>query len=112
MEPWDKEKAQAMRDQGMAFARIGEYFGITDMTVMCRLDEKYAEYRRRRINKLRGRDGPPLRLTLAPERRPPKEDVAARLAEIPPDTRSLTQRLFGDPLPQRSALYRKIHSSV
>lgn len=30
--------------------------------------------------------------------------VAARLAEIPPDTRTLTQRMFGDPLPGRSAL--------
>lgn len=33
-------------------------------------------------------------------------DVAARLAEIPPDTRSLTGRMFGDPLPGRSALAR------
>jgi uncharacterized DUF497 family protein len=105
MEPWDKDKAQAMRDQGMAFAKIGEVFGITDMTVMCRLDEKYAEYRRQRINRLRGYSRP-VRFTLAPERRPPKEDVAARLAEIPPDTRSLTGRIFGDPLPGRSAFDR------
>lgn len=33
--------------------------------------------------------------------------VAARLAEIPRDTRSLTQRMFGDPLPGRDALSRK-----
>ncbi|WP_287257679.1 hypothetical protein [Mesorhizobium sp.] len=26
-------------------------------------------------------------------------DFEARLAEIPPDTRSLTQRLMGDPIP-------------
>ena len=31
-------------------------------------------------------------------------DVLARLAEIPADTRSLTARLFGDPLPGRAAL--------
>jgi hypothetical protein len=34
-------------------------------------------------------------------------DVAARLREIPPDTRSLTGQLLGDPLPQRSALFKE-----
>jgi hypothetical protein len=106
MEPWDKEKAQAMRDQGMSYAKIAVHFGTTDMTVMCRLDEKYAEHRRRRTNKLRSIDGPPLRSILPLERHPDQEDVAARLAEIPPDTRSLTQRLCGDPLPGRSAFDR------
>lgn len=38
---------------------------------------------------------------------PDKGDVAARLAEIPPDTRSLTQRICGDPLPGRDALSRR-----
>ena len=40
------------------------------------------------------------------------EEVAARLAEIPPDTRSLTQRVMGDPLPGRDALSRLLHGSV
>lgn len=35
--------------------------------------------------------------------RPSPEDIAARLAEIPEDTRDLTGRLMGDPLPGRSA---------
>jgi hypothetical protein len=35
------------------------------------------------------------------------EDIEARLAEIPADTRSLTARLFGDPLPERSALFQR-----
>lgn len=43
--------------------------------------------------------------------RPDERDVAARLAEIPPDTRNLTQRLCGDPLPMRSALYRKTNGT-
>lgn len=34
--------------------------------------------------------------------------AAARLAEIPADTRTLTQRTFGDPLPGRSALDSKM----
>ncbi|MCP4306592.1 MAG: hypothetical protein GY788_17325 [bacterium] len=33
-------------------------------------------------------------------------DVAARLAEIPPDTRTITGMICGDPLPGRSALDR------
>jgi len=35
-----------------------------------------------------------------------KEDIAARLAEIPADTRTPAQRAMGDPLPGRSALDR------
>ena len=38
------------------------------------------------------------------------EDFAARLAEIPPDTRTLSQRIMGDPLPGRSALARRMES--
>lgn len=36
------------------------------------------------------------------------ETVAARLAEIPADTRNLTGWMFGDPLPGRSALDRSM----
>lgn len=38
---------------------------------------------------------------------PLRSDVAARLAEIPADTRDATARFFGDPLPGRSALDRE-----
>lgn len=39
--------------------------------------------------------------------KPSKEDIAARLSEIPRyDRRSLTGMIFGDPLPERSALAR------
>lgn len=34
--------------------------------------------------------------------------AAARLAEIPPDTRNLTQRVCGDPIFERSALYKRL----
>lgn len=40
-----------------------------------------------------------------------QEDFYARLAEIPPDTRSLTQRLCGDPLPGRDALSKSGRAS-
>jgi hypothetical protein len=55
----------------------------------------------REMTRLRRQAGIPLREIL-----PNPNDVAARLAEIPPDTRSLTARVFGDPLPGRSAFDR------
>lgn len=38
------------------------------------------------------------------EDRVPEDDAAARLAEVPADTRTLTARLMGDPLPGRRAI--------
>ena len=35
-----------------------------------------------------------------------RQEAAKRLAQIPADTRTLTQRVLGDPLPGRSALDR------
>lgn len=35
------------------------------------------------------------------------DEIEARLSEIPDDTRDLTGRVFGDPLPQRSALFQR-----
>ena len=39
--------------------------------------------------------------------KPPAPDLMARLAEIPADTRDLTSRICGDPIFERSALYRR-----
>lgn len=36
-----------------------------------------------------------------------RADIAARLAKVPPGTRSLSARLLGDPLPGRSALDKR-----
>lgn len=66
-------------------------------------------WRKRRAEAQRTRDVSRLRADLdkdMPTRIDPA-DVAARLAEIPPDTRTLTGFLFGDPLPGRSALARR-----
>ncbi|PQA72198.1 hypothetical protein C3731_17515 [Brucella oryzae] len=38
----------------------------------------------------------------------PKDQLAARLAEIPADRRSKTARVFGDPVFERSALFEKL----
>lgn len=39
-----------------------------------------------------------------------KDEIEARLAEIPDDRRDLTARICGDPVFERSALYQKIRS--
>jgi hypothetical protein len=41
------------------------------------------------------------------ESRPDPQDAARALASVPPDTRTPDARLFGDPLPGRSALTRR-----
>ncbi|KRB22692.1 hypothetical protein ASE05_16035 [Mesorhizobium sp. Root172] len=91
---------------GMSYSSIARHFGTTATTVRCWLDPKYADHCRERVSRnrkiLKGTNATPVHTY----RCPPVEDIAARLAEIPPDTRTLTQRLCGDPLPQRSALYK------
>lgn len=49
---------------------------------------------------------PPRQQQIPPRREAEAADWFARLAEIPADTRDLTGRLLGDPLPARSALGR------
>jgi len=40
--------------------------------------------------------------------KPKPDELAARLAEIPDDTRTITGRICGDPVPGRSALDRRL----
>lgn len=114
--PWDETEAKAMLARGTSWTQIASYFGSTTTTIRCWLDPEYAAHCRQRINdRRREKAGTrPMRHTVA-WARPPEADTAARLAEIPPDTRSLTQRLCGDPLPGRDALSRRatlLHGSV
>ena len=77
------------RLSGLPWAQIAERLGTTPNTVRRALDPEYVE-RMRAYERNRDRS----------DRRP------ARHA-IPADTRTLTARLFGDPLPGRSALDRR-----
>lgn len=51
--------------------------------------------------------GIPTKTIIGMERHPPLADIAARRAEIPLDTRDLTARVCGDPLPGRRAIDRR-----
>lgn len=106
-------EARAMRKNGMAWYRIGKVFGVAEDTVRAAIEPGFAEMRREQKN-LRRRARKENCAFLTPvgvsraTREATKNDFLARLAEIPPDTRSLTARAFGDPIFQRSALYRKM----
>jgi len=103
--PWDKTEAQELLAKGWSYSRLASMYGSTTTTVRCWLDAEYAAHCRNRINTARRiRTSNEDHVVEIRYRRPPEQDVAARLAEIPPDTRTLTQRMFGDPLPGRSAL--------
>lgn len=105
-------EARAMRKNGMAWYRIGKVFGVAEDTVRAAIEPGFAEMRREQKN-LRRRARKENCAFLTPvgvsraTREATKNDFLARLAEIPPDTRSLTARIAGDPLPGRSALDRR-----
>lgn len=103
--PWDETEAKAMLVRGTSWTQVASYFGSTTTTIRCWLDPEYAAHCKQRINdRRRAKAGiRPPRHTVA-WARPPEADTMARLAEIPPDTRSLTARLMGDPLKGRDAL--------
>lgn len=104
------ETARAMLKAGATLRTVGERFGVTGDTVKCKVDPVYLE-RRREQNNL-NRFGKYEKSTATEGRyyvqRVDHDCLDARFAEIPRyDRRDLTGRLFGDPLIERSALYRK-----
>lgn len=106
MDQWDM--AVDMRGHGATWAEINRATGISIDRLRWRLEpirraqkREYAKRVRERISEF------PTRYRM--ETRIPAAEVARLLAAIPPDTRDLTARVMGDPLPTRSALYRKMH---
>lgn len=111
------EVARALWPTKMARKQIALESGVPFNALMRALQPGYAErelarsrkrdaqFRRERPASSRTKgDGTP---ALLAEPRPRDVDVAARLAEIPEDTRTPAQRLMGEPIPERSALFRK-----
>jgi hypothetical protein len=100
-EAWDENVARQMREDGQSYKVIGKRFGVDGHVAHARLDAEYAEHRRNRNKKA------------ASETKQVRSHVRAAIddreayrqfANFPRDTRSLTGRLAGDPLPGRSAL--------
>lgn len=103
-----RPRVLAMRQEGVSWYGIGRALGICDKRARGIAEPDYRERRlvieaeRRRWNRKPAKSVMPRSFNPAPE------DIAARLAEIPPDTRTLTGVICGDPLPGRSALHRKL----
>lgn len=98
------EEAKRLRASGMHYYEIGQKLGRAQNTVFRWLNpDRDADYREKSIKRygriMKGLDA-------REKMRASPREVAARLAEIPPDTRDLTGRVFGDPLLGRRAIDR------
>ncbi len=109
-----KQRVEAMRAKGMPWQAIANECGVSAERLRKAIDPEFA----RKMKAKSRRDYQKLMLANAESgilvyagingsvRRPSREDIEARLAEIPSDTRGLTARIMGDPLPGRRALDR------
>lgn len=111
IDPWPI--ARRLFAEGKRWADIKRVTGLSYDTLKRKLVPEYAERRaervRRRRMRKRGESVPALvesRVHPSGPKGPSREDIAKALATIPPDDRSLTARIMGDPLPGRSALDR------
>ncbi|WP_395449919.1 hypothetical protein ACHMW7_08975 [Aminobacter sp. UC22_36] len=91
---WDLALASRMRETGMTYAQIGAVFKLSPDTIHSRTDPAYRAKRQWQKSAKRNE-------LLAGARAATNADIAARLAEIPRDTRGLTAFVFGDPIPGR-----------
>jgi hypothetical protein len=113
MTDWDEAEAREMLRKGASYSRIARFYGSTTTTVHCWLDPAYAAQCRERINaNRRAKSKEERRKTPRQVWKPDWQEVEVRLSEIPPDTRDLTGRLCGDPLPGRDALSRARQSGA
>ena len=111
-DPWDL--AERMLKAGRArWTDIARATGFSAEKVRRRLDPEYRRRRNQRANESRVRilaEITPAARIVGTARVSPK-DAERAIAAIPPDTRNLTARAFGDPLPGRSALDQRKASS-
>jgi hypothetical protein len=93
-------RARALRHNGASWTDIRRELGIGDERLRRVMEPGFKERRNRDIRNARATRGyrgePKMRLS--------PEETKLALATVPSDTRDLTSRLLGDPLPGRSAL--------
>lgn len=100
----DREKIQQLLSEGKSFRQIGIMYGCSYTLVQYVMKPEMKKAREKATNDRKNRETTglsPSRFIGHPE---PRIEVAGELP--PPDTRNLTQRTFGDPLPGRSYLDR------
>ena len=105
-----RPEARAMRDAGQTIQSIARHFGFDADTIQRAVDPEYAERRRRLNNEARRRrrgSGIALEIHRVEVSGVSREEAAAAIASVPADTRDLTARVLGDPLPGRSVLDKR-----
>ena len=99
------DTARVMRGMGIAWGRIARTVGFGEERIRRILDPAFAARRAAGIRQARHmrafRGEHQSRLSAA--------EARAAIEAVPPDTRSTTSRLLGDPLPGRSALDRRTY---
>lgn len=102
-------EAQRLRDDGWKWSALGARFKCSPETVHRAVDPSFADRMRDKAvrHRMRDKNGTERNGLPRADYASTRADAAARMAEIPADTRTLTARMFGDPLPGRSALARK-----
>lgn len=99
-------RARELIDQGMKWSRVAARLGVTENGLRRRLDARFSDVRTQGRRSARGLVAP------AGESRLRESEAEEIIATIPPDTRNMTARAFGDPLPGRSALDQEKRNSA
>lgn len=103
--PEDRARAAQLREMGYSYLRIAKMIGYTHLTVRAWFSEKAKHDQRRKYDEMRAyRACVPRDLV-----HKVRTDADAAKQIVPKDTRDLTARFCGDPLPGRSALDRRQH---
>lgn len=107
------EWAKARRKEGWTYASIANELGVSASRIAYWLDPKRKaredEYNRMRKGQERKRQPIKYKVNKVHFDNATRVEVLGELP--PPDTRNFTQRFFGDPVYQRSALYKMRNSS-
>ena len=97
-------RATEMRANGIAIFAIAAALGVPDDRVRKTLNPEYAARVRAEKARQHYRNRSRIDAGIETIDREARKDAARLRQQIPPDTRSLTARIAGDPLPGRSAL--------
>ncbi len=99
-------EAKALIDQGWAKTRVAAHLGVSEFWLRCQTIRGYREDHNEKTRIARS-----FETYHHAERDPLTNDQLRDVrASIPKDTRDFTARIFGDPLPGRSALDQKRQS--
>lgn len=102
----EAKRLRALDPRFYTYLFLGQLLGVSGEVVHRAIDQEWAEQKRkesRLARRVRAGKEPP-RYKLIEAIRVSEEEFRQRRREIPEDTRDLTGRFFGDPLPGRSAL--------